>query len=178
MLQPRHFKWLPNALTSLRYVFAVAVCFATANGRWVLGFWLLVAALLTDFLDGLAAKKLDAKTDFGETFDALADGTLVGAGVLGLGLAGELSWWVVAAVVAAMLAIGSDRLVPGWTKQDVVWRKVLSVGSLFIAWIGLAWFFAALAFGWEWWYVAVTVAIGVIASLLKRHRWKAWLGLS
>jgi CDP-diacylglycerol--glycerol-3-phosphate 3-phosphatidyltransferase len=145
------------------------------NGRWAIAFALFVIALITDFLDGLAAKKLGAYSKFGEELDPLADSALVVAGMVGLSLTGHLSWWFTAGVLLFGLSVGNKRLVRPKTKRGAAVQKVASVACLFIAWTGIAWFFATLAFGWRWWYVELTILILAGSASLKRHRLRAWL---
>jgi phosphatidylglycerophosphate synthase len=175
-ISSRHFKWLPNALTSIRYVLAVFIFIAALNQAWSAAFWMFASALVTDFLDGLAAKKLNARTAFGEGFDGWADSSLVVAGTTGLSSSGHLSWWVTLTILIIGAAIGADMVFSYRHKPRSVFNMIASVGGLFINWVGIAWFLATLAFGWHWWYVLATAAILVIAASLKRHRLRVWLG--
>lgn len=166
-------KWLPNAITFSRSVLALIALGAALQHRWDVALWLFLAALATDFLDGLAAKKLNALSAFGEQFDALTDSFVVVAGMLSLGLTGHLSWWVVLAVLAGGFAIGSDRIFdqPSWR-----WRTICAVAYLFMSWISIVWLYAYLAFGWSWLYVLLTLLVLIACGILKRHRIRAWIG--
>lgn len=177
MLKARHLTWLPNTLTALRMVLAVPIFAAALQGAWALAFWLLIVALLTDFLDGLAAKKLHAQSRFGAELDPLADSSLVVAGMIGLSATGHLSWWITAAVLLFGLTIGNERLIKAKTPRGTVAQKTASVMCLFMAWTGIAWFFAALAFGWTWWYVIFSLLVLMVSASLKRHRIRTWLGI-
>lgn len=176
MLTARQFKWLPNALTASRMVLSVPIFLAALHESWGLAFWLLTVALVTDFLDGLAAKKLNAKSDFGAQLDPLADSSLVVAGMVGLSATGYLSWWFTGAVFLFGLTVGNDRLWRAKTDRGLAIQKVASVICLFLAWTGIVWFFASLAFGWTWLYVPITVLVLLLSASLKRHRIRAWLG--
>lgn len=171
------FWWVPNVLTLSRLFLAVVVLLLAANEVWAWAFWLFVLALLTDFLDGLAAKKLNAHSEFGREVDPLADAALVGGGFLGLTFGGALSWWVTIPVLLAAAVIGSERFFRYRKKRMAVAMKVMSVSALFVEWIFVALWLAAQAFGWSWWYLAATLAVLVFAAMLKRHRLRAWLGL-
>jgi len=168
-----HLKWLPNALTFSRLVLASFAAGFALQHDWGAALWLLLAALLTDFLDGLAAKKLHASSTFGEQLDALSDSFVVVVGMLSLSLTGHLSWWITVTTLTAGLAVGSDRIFsqPLWR-----WRTLLAVACLFIAWVGIVWFYAYLAFGWSWLYVVLTVIILVGCGIFKRHRIRTWMG--
>lgn len=171
-----NFKWLPNALTLTRLGLAVPVCLSAANGRWALGFWLLLIAFTTDFLDGLAAKKLNAQTELGKQLDRYTDGTLAGAGLLGLAVAGVTAWWVLPAAALISGFLAHERVF--WPKKGQIHqlRPALSVSFMLIVWIGIWWAYASQAYGWSWLYVPITLLIFGIAGLLKRHRLRAWLG--
>lgn len=166
-----HLRWLPNALTLSRAILALAAFTLALQNNWDSALWFLLAALATDFLDGLAAKKLQAITAFGEQFDALTDSFVVVMGLLSLGFTGHLSWWVILTILAAGFAVGSDRFFkqPVWTG-----RALLAVACLFIAWVGIVWSYASLAFGWSWLYVALTILVLAGCGILKRHRIAAW----
>lgn len=165
-------QWLPNAITLCRSILALIALSAALQSEWIAALWLILAALATDFLDGLAAKKLHAQSAFGEQFDALTDSFVVIIGMVSLSLTGHLSWWITTVVLTAGLIVGSDRIFnqPVWR-----WRAMVAVTCLFVAWIGIVWFYAYLAYGWSWLYVLATVPVLVVCGLLKRHRIKAWL---
>lgn len=169
----KYLKWLPNALTMARIVLGMTMFAVALHGLWVAGFWLLLVALSTDFLDGLAAKKLNAKTKFGEDLDGLADTFLGVFGLLSLAITGHLAWSVIALLLVIGAAIGSDRAFPNQPKW--AWRTPVAVVSLFMVWIGILWFYAGIAFGWSWTYVPVTLVILAGCAVLKRHRIRAWL---
>lgn len=176
MLQARHFKWLPNAITSLRVVGGAVAMVLAANGAWVAALWVYVASVVFDFLDGLAAKKLHAATKFGELLDSLADGWLVAAGLVGLSAAGELSWWV--AVAATLVGVGVQverRLLHGRLALSAVAKKMFAITCLFVAWAYIILAYANLAYGWHWWYVLVLAGVLAVAGMLKRHRLRTWL---
>lgn len=175
MLTARQFKWLPNALTILRMFLGLAVCWSAVEGLWLLGFWLLALALATDFLDGLAAKKLDAVTKLGKQLDRRADMLLSGGGLIGLAFAGVFPWWgVVAAPILAGFLAEERFFVPKHGLLHQL-RPAISVSYLFLVWIYIAWMYLLQAYGWHWWYVALTLVVLLGSAALKRHRLREWL---
>jgi cardiolipin synthase len=76
---------LPNALTILRIVlvpvFAVAFVLPGDAARLV-AFAVFVIAGVSDWLDGFAARKLKAGSDFGRMLDPIADKVLVGVALM------------------------------------------------------------------------------------------------
>ena len=109
-------KWIPNALTVARCVFALLVFWAFFKA-WGIGtelsaantgdpaglaglqqLWFQFALLgflagaLTDFLDGYLARKLNAQSRFGVWLDPIADKLLIGLALLGLAMIFKTSW--------------------------------------------------------------------------------------
>ena len=170
-----NFRWLPNALTLSRAVLGVLAFAATTNGRWTLAFWLLYAAFTTDFLDGLAAKKLNAQTDLGKLLDRYTDGFLSGSGLLGLVVAGFIPLWLM--VTAGLLAgfLAHERFFVPKTGLLHRLRPMLSVCYMLSVWVAMAWIYLTLAYGWSWGYVPITFGILLLSALLKRHRLRAWM---
>lgn len=66
-------KHIPNFITSLNLITGfIAIIFA-GNGDLVTASWLILAAMIFDFLDGFAARLLKAYSDIGKELDSLAD---------------------------------------------------------------------------------------------------------
>lgn len=176
MLQARYFKWLPNAITCLRIAGGAVAMALAANEAWVAALWVYLASLLSDFLDGLAAKKLHAGTKLGEMLDSFADGWLVAAGLIGLSAAGQLSWWVTVAVIAVGFSVQIERRVlHGRLAVPAEIKKMFAITCLFAAWIYIVLSMASLAYGWSWWYAVLAAVVLVVSGSLKRHRVRTWL---
>lgn len=120
--------WIPNALTVSRCLLAALVLLSAlqavsldavlsapglagdeqARYEHVHLLWFRLALLaflagaLTDFLDGWAARRLNAMTRFGVWLDPIADKLLVGAGLVAAGLGtGSLLVWIPAGLILA-----------------------------------------------------------------------------
>jgi len=66
-------KHIPNFITSLNLTSGfVAIIFA-ANGQLIIASWLIIAAMIFDFLDGFSARLLKAYSEIGKELDSLAD---------------------------------------------------------------------------------------------------------
>lgn len=80
-------KWLPNAITSTRLaaIPVLLLVLARADGTTSLtaGF-IFTAVGLTDFLDGILARRLGAESRFGRIADPLADRLLIAVGLVGI----------------------------------------------------------------------------------------------
>jgi CDP-diacylglycerol--glycerol-3-phosphate 3-phosphatidyltransferase len=76
---------LPNAITIFRIalvpVFAIAYVMPGTPAR-LIAFTVFCIAGLSDALDGLAARKLNASSDFGRMLDPIADKILVGVALM------------------------------------------------------------------------------------------------
>jgi cardiolipin synthase len=67
----------PNLLTLLRICLAPFLVAAILEGHYVLGFWLFIAAGLTDALDGALARILKQRSMLGHYLDPVADKLLL-----------------------------------------------------------------------------------------------------
>jgi CDP-diacylglycerol--serine O-phosphatidyltransferase len=66
-------KHIPNLVTSFNLAAGfIAIIFAS-NGDLVMASWLILAAMIFDFLDGFLARLLKAYTEIGKELDSLAD---------------------------------------------------------------------------------------------------------
>jgi len=119
------------------------------SGTPIIAATLFCLAALSDLVDGLAARALNAGSRFGRLLDPIADKALVGlpllAASLGLGMEGWAFWPVLAAASAAI--IGRDLLIT-WLRLSAPdgegvpvsalakWKtalELLAVGALFLA---------------------------------------------
>lgn len=64
---------IPNFITSLNLTAGFTAVIFAANGDIVTASWLILAAMIFDFLDGLSARMLKAYSAIGKELDSLAD---------------------------------------------------------------------------------------------------------
>ncbi|MDP8256729.1 MAG: CDP-alcohol phosphatidyltransferase family protein [Candidatus Alcyoniella australis] len=64
---------LPNALTVARAASVPLLVVLLCRRSYEIAFWLFVAMAVSDLFDGLLARLLDSRTDFGANLDPLAD---------------------------------------------------------------------------------------------------------
>jgi len=100
-------RWnVPNALTLARLPLAAVGAYFLWRKEFIgvaAGF--LVAAALTDILDGLVARAMGQITDFGKKLDPVVDkAAIAGVGLI-LALKYGVPWWIFAAAVARDAAI-------------------------------------------------------------------------
>lgn len=109
-------KLLPNLLTGTRIALMPGVLMAALVGSRLWFLVLLVVSLLTDALDGFAARRLHAFSEFGRKLDSAADYVTLMTGVAGIALLWptimqrELPWVVVGlCAFFAVLVFGFAR---------------------------------------------------------------------
>lgn len=104
---------LPNMLTISRIllvpVFALAFALHTDTGRLV-AFAVFCLAGISDALDGLAARKLRASSDFGRMLDPIADKILVATALMLLVADDALGGY---RLIAALIILAREFLVSG-----------------------------------------------------------------
>ncbi len=75
---------IPNLLTVLRIFLAPFFMFMVLDGKFLAAFIVIFIAALTDFFDGLIARKFNMQSEFGRMFDPIADKVLVFCAVVAL----------------------------------------------------------------------------------------------
>jgi cardiolipin synthase (CMP-forming) len=96
---------VPNQLTFLRLGFLPFFIIAIRYSRYDWALALLLAAGVSDGLDGLLARRLDQKTQLGTFLDPIADKLLLSSSYLMLAFKGRIAWWL------AILVLGRDALI-------------------------------------------------------------------
>lgn len=107
---------LPNKLTVLRLILTavlVAVLSVPLPEKWTIGLVIFIIASLTDYWDGMLARKYNLITNFGKLMDPLADKVLMSAVFVLLCADGWIPAWVVVAVLAREFIVTGMRLVAG-----------------------------------------------------------------
>jgi phosphatidylglycerophosphate synthase len=112
-------RWLPNLLTASRglagFVVAGLLWFGPHN---VVAFWVFIAAMLTDLVDGWLAKRLNAVSSFGQALDAISDKLLTDVTWITLWLMGWAPGWLAGTMLARDLLV-----VVGWTAARLTGRR-------------------------------------------------------
>ena len=105
---------IPNALTLLRLCLIPLIVVLIHEKRIDLAFWAFTIAGLTDAIDGYLARRLNQQSEIGAYLDALADKSLIAASFVALTVANAIPYWL------AVL---------------VIFRDLMIVGALAIAWL-------------------------------------------
>lgn len=101
---------LPNQLTIVRLVLtAVFVVARESTMTWgaTIAAIAFALAVLSDYLDGVLARRLQCETDFGRLMDPLADKVLIAAALVCLARSHDIPAW------AAIILISRDFLITG-----------------------------------------------------------------
>ena len=119
---------LANQLTMLRMALALAMFLAlmqAGEGYHLAAFFLFLAAILTDWIDGWVARATGTISPFGKVADPIADKILVLGAMIALIRTRELEipLWGVFLMIARELLIGGVRVLAG------AQRKVLGAES-------------------------------------------------
>jgi cardiolipin synthase len=94
-----------NVISLARLLSVPVMVLLILSEQWLAAIGLLVAAGLSDLLDGFLAKRFGMQTDLGAFLDPLADKALLVSVYLALGIAGHLPSWLVILVVSRDLLI-------------------------------------------------------------------------
>lgn len=105
---------IANALTLLRLCLIPLIVVMIHENRFALATILFVTAGITDALDGYIARRFDQKTEIGAYLDALADKSLI---------------------AASFIALVLVQLVPFWLVVLVIFRDLMIMGAVAIAWL-------------------------------------------
>jgi len=95
---------VPNQLTFLRLAFLPFFIIAIKYGHWRTALGILVAAGVSDGLDGLLARGLNQRTPLGAYLDPIADKLLLSSSYFVLALKAKVPWWL------TILVLGRDVL--------------------------------------------------------------------
>jgi cardiolipin synthase len=90
---------IPNVLSFVRLglvpVFLVLIILG--HDAWAL--LTLIVSSITDFLDGVLARRLNQVTRLGQLLDPAADRLFIFAALIGLAIRGIIPWWLLAVIV-------------------------------------------------------------------------------
>jgi len=104
---------LPNQLTISRFLLTIAfltVMFSAIQFHRTIALLLFIAAALSDYLDGVIARRRKLVTNFGILMDPLADKIMVCSAFIAFVGLGWMPAWMVVIIVARELAITGMRL--------------------------------------------------------------------
>ena len=106
---------VPNALTLLRFLLIPVLAVLLVQHRYGEAFAVLFVSVLTDFADGVIARRWNARTRLGAIADPVADKLTMLTVTLVLAVQGLLPLWLVGAIVLRDLVIVGGALAYHYT---------------------------------------------------------------
>ena len=94
-----------NQITLLRLLFVPVFAILVMDRHYRAALAVLMAAALSDVLDGTVARLLKQETALGMALDPIADKILMTTGYIALALRGALPWWLTVIVLSRDVAI-------------------------------------------------------------------------
>lgn len=173
---------VPNVLSFIRLALVPVFLVLVILGEDVPALLILVVSSVTDFLDGLLARKLNQVSRLGQLLDPAADRLFIFATLVGLAIRGIVPWWLVAVIVGRdvlLLVLGIILANVGYGPLPVhhlgkiatfclfYALPILMIGQAFpaAAWLSapVGWAFALWGAFLYWWagaiYVVETVRV-------------------
>ena len=173
-------RWLPNALTILRFaaipVFAWLYLEAGDGPAWGAGVF-FAAVALPDQVDGYLARRWHVESRFGTIADPLADRLMIDAAVIILVLVHDRLPWIALAIVIArdvLLIAGYKLVMPRGYELNVNFLGKAATWVLYCALVFVMWTSAGTDWPlWIFWFgvvLAVAAAAQYLVSALPRAR--------
>ena len=100
---------LPNVLSLIRLALVPVFLVLVILGHDVSALIVLVVSSVTDYLDGILARRLNQVTRLGQLLDPAADRLFIFATLIGLAIRGIVPWWLLAVIVlrdVVLLVVG------------------------------------------------------------------------
>ena len=127
---------LANLVSVVRLMAIPVFLVLVIRDQLVPAFILLVAAVLTDFVDGLIARSMNQITKLGQFLDPFADRLFIAATVIAFAIQEVVPWWFVIAVMLRDALLGVGGLVMTRYGHGTLpvkwWGKVSTFGMLFV----------------------------------------------
>lgn len=127
---------LANVISVVRLMAIPVFLYLVIIDRLVIAFALLVVAVLTDFVDGMVARKMNQITKLGQFLDPFADRLFIAATAIALAIQDVVPWWFVVAVMLRDALLGVGGLVMSRYGHATLpvkwWGKVSTFGLLFV----------------------------------------------
>lgn len=172
---------IPNLLSILRLLMVPVIVWAISVDLMVLAFWLFVLASISDFADGVIAKKFDQITELGKFLDPLADKAMLVSIFVTLSIVGLLDSWLVITVVTRDLLIVTAVVLSWLINQPLAMRplfisKVNTCFQIVLAGVILGEAAFEIVMPGEIYLVALTGLMTIISAAAYLISWLQYLG--
>ncbi|WP_424766630.1 CDP-alcohol phosphatidyltransferase family protein [Paenibacillus sp. sgz302251] len=161
---------LPNFLTSLRFALIPVYIAVFAKGHMIPAFLIMVAAGITDVLDGYIARASGQVTALGMMLDPLADKLMLITVILSLLISGHISWAAAAAMFLRDLGMITGVLYyhfQGKKTMSANWLGKLTTVLFYVA-IMLIFFRAPYAHTYLWAVIALSFVSTIMYIVMFR----------
>lgn len=157
IMKKREWINVPNTLTSIRILLSPAVLaayFTKSAKRGMYFLWLVLAAGITDCLDGFFARKLNQVTKLGKILDPIADKLMMATLLFCLACSGYISWALLIIIIVKELymAVGAG----------ICLKRNLTVASDLYGKIATLLFYPSVLLTWPWHRSALAAKIGSV----------------
>ena len=169
-------RFIPNALSLSRIVFAVILLWALNAHSWKLAAAVMLIGLVTDLLDGAIARRYHVESKIGaDILEPVCDLVLSIGAIGGLWLAGIWPVWVPISLAVITVLLQLSHATP-WSRLK---RHTYYIHPLFFVatiWIASMYVFAKAVPTQQVTFVLVAyIAASVVVFASKRDRWMVWL---
>ena len=164
---------LASWITLSRIILVIPTVWLLSTGHYGWALCLILISALTDYLDGLAARKLNQISDVGKVLDQVADKIFVNSVFIVMAIIGLIpSWFVVVTVGRDFLVNGFRTLcaskgvvVPAdiWGKLKTVFQFVLMISVLLMP--AHSWFVRTVL-----WFALVLILFSGVSYIRKMVR--------
>ena len=125
-----------NAVSVVRLMAIPVFLWLVIEDRLLIAFVLLVVAVLSDFVDGMIARRMNEITKLGQFLDPFADRLFIAATVIALAIQDVVPWWFVIAVMLRDALLGIGGVVMGRYGAATLpvkwWGKVATFAMLVV----------------------------------------------
>ena len=179
----RHYRLLPNFVTGLRLIAVPVAVFLLLDYRLAMAFWVIVAAGLSDGLDGYLAKRMDAVTRLGTYLAPVADKALLMAVFICLVQLGLLPGFLVCLVIMRDLLIMGGVMLSKLTDLELmVVPTLVSKLNTFLQIVLGMWVLGQAALGYNVSFVTsgliyVTTVTTLVSGTIYLARWTTSYGV-
>lgn len=138
------FKYIPNILTVLRFLFIPIILYFIFIGNYILGFVFFTISGITDILDGFIARKFNLISNFGKLMDPLADKLT------------QIS------ILATLVTV---KIIPDWILAIVILKELIMV-------IGASFLYGKDVVVYSKWYgklATVLFYLAIVISLITKQ---------
>jgi len=135
---------ISNSLSFLRILLVIPMVYFIAVHENIFVLYLSIAGMITDWLDGFFARKLNQITELGKVLDPVADKILIGGSVLALHLYQGFPLWLmlviifrdVFIVIGALFIYGKQKKITSsnWPGKISVTLIAVAIVSFIIGW--------------------------------------------